>query len=115
MIPVYAIGNQRPTAVVVTKINSELLPAARQLLQLLIAAGIEWTANGMTEQLGAVEAAGETKLEGMDTNDLRAVNQVFNGFLVYLNTPQGIVQRDGSTVVAKPQDVVMRYYHQVQA
>ena len=80
MIPVYAVGNQRPAAVVITKINSELLPAARNLLQLLIAAGIEWTANGMTEQLGAAEAAGETKLEGMDTNDLRAVNQVFNGF-----------------------------------
>ncbi|MFN8467321.1 MAG: hypothetical protein U0X20_17315 [Caldilineaceae bacterium] len=112
MIPVYAIGNQRPAAVVVTKINSELLPAARQLLQLLIAAGIEWTANGMTEQMIVAETAGETKLEGMDTNDLRAVNQVFNGFLVYLNTPQEIVQRDGSTLVTKPQDVVMRYYHQ---
>lgn len=112
MIPVYTMGSQRPAAVVITKINMEMLPAARQLLQLLIAAGIEWTANGMTEQMLAAEGAGETKLEGMDTNDLRAVNQVFNGFLVYLNTPQGIVQRDGSTEVVKPQDVVMRYYHQ---
>lgn len=112
MIPVYAMGGQRPAAVVITRINTELLPAARELLRLLISAGIEWTANGMTEQMGTAEAAGETKLEGMDTNDLRAINQVFNGFLVYLNTPQSIVQRDGSQVVAKPQDVVMKYYQQ---
>jgi hypothetical protein len=115
MIPVYAMGNQRPAAVVAAKVNAELLPAARELLRLLISAGIEWTANGMTEQLIAAETAGETMLEGWDTNDLRAVNQIFNGFLVYLNTPQGVVQRDGSTVVMKPQDVVMKYYHQVQA
>ena len=36
MIPVYAMGNQRPGAVVATKINTELLPAARELLRLLI-------------------------------------------------------------------------------
>lgn len=114
MIPVYGY-NQPPAAVVATRINNELLPAARELLRLLISAGIEWTANGMTEKMGAAETAGETTLEGWDTNDLRAVNQVFNGFLVYLNTPQGVVQRDGSTVVMKPQDVVMKYYHQVQA
>ena len=69
----------------------------------------------MTEQMIAAETAGETTLEGMGHERSTGVNQVFNGFLVYLNTPQEIVQRDGSTVVAKPQDVVMKYYHQVQA
>lgn len=115
MIPVYAMGNQRPAAVVAAKINTELLPAARELLRLLISAGIEWTANGMSEKMAAAEAANETTLEGWDTNDLRGVNQVFNGFMVYLNTAQQIVQRDGSTITAKPQDIIMKYYSQVQA
>lgn len=112
MIPAYTFGNQRPAALVAARINAELLPAARELLKLLISAGIEWTANGMSEQMATAEGAGESTLEGWDTNDLRAINQVFNGFLAYLNTPQGIVQRDGSTVVMKPQDVVMKFYHQ---
>jgi len=116
MIPVYGLGgNQPPAAVIAGKISDQLLPSGRKFLADLISAGIEWTANGMTEQIAAVEAAGETTLEGWDTNDLRAVNQIFNGFLVYLNTPQAVVQRDGSTKVMKPQDVVMKYYHQVQA